>query len=198
MTKFKLFFSVISVVCVLVATSARGFSGPCSGPEPEPEFSQQSNLSPIRVADASFARHILNNCPTKRLDAKSRRPSTLYLWTRIEGGLEAVAKLRRDGRLPIIHRWYALVGTEIHADGYENIEVAESMGADAEKLLREVNNRSVFDWRTQSYKEHLLFEHSSYRVEVRDQKGAPIPCADNIGCELCEDGIKCAVRLDIQ
>lgn len=180
-----------------VATQAiNTFAAPCDGPDPLPDFSEGGALPIIRIADVAFTLNVQNNCPTERLDIKINKPEKLYLWMRLEGGTNALNLLRRDGRLPLKHTWIARVASRRYTDGQEEISIADGIINDVRGLESEVRRMTVFDWRTNSAKSRL-FTNASYLVEIRDNRNTPIPCADNLDCEPCDNGIKCGIRMTI-
>jgi len=168
---------------------------PCGGIDAAPPFADANQE--IRIADAAFSVSMNGHCPSMRLADGIKKPRILFFWMRLEGGRAALEKLKSEGRLPIRHRWVARVGSRSSLDGSEDIPATDAMGRDVLQLTNEANELSFFDWRTKTRKERI-FRNSSYRIEILDALDRPIPCAENLDCLPCADGIRCAVRMKIR
>ena len=190
--------ALILVWALWIANVSSFAEAPCGGVEAVPSFAEGNQE--IRIADVAFSRSMRGYCPSERLGAKIKKPKQLYFWMRLEAGLNAVEKLKKDGGLPIKHRWSAFVGHEIEPDWepeYEDIQATDAMGHDAVQLSSEVEVHGFFDWRTQTMKERT-YEGSAYKIEILDAHDNPIPCAEDLDCLPCKDNIRCAVVMRVR
>lgn len=196
--------AIVSVflLCFLAAPTAMAASS-CP-PPPEIQTAVVEKLtatSPIAVLQFQFTNDVSGRCPVTIASADFSTENGLVLWTNIVGGDEAIDMLRREGRLPLRHKWERFTGVhyvyteEPNAnDEFETareIPISRSIGRERLYLATEVAQRDFFDWRTWSRKQARSSE--VYRVTVIDRLGDPIPCIAALNCTPCANGAKCAM-----
>lgn len=206
------FGRVLKVVFSLLATLIApqyAHGAQCGGPKPSPPFSELAERGvEVRIADIAWTTDIINSCPSNRISGTIAAPDRLYLWMRLQGGDAAIAELKREGRYPLIHKWEISLGGAImpvpggadtEAEFYQtdSINVTRKLPGQRKVLAGETALKGDFDWRTWSYKRNL-HPGGYYRVKILDQKKKPVPCAEQLDCDLCEGGIRCAVLIDLQ
>ena len=160
-----------------------------------PPFAE-ANLD-IRIADAAFTQSMSGHCPGKRLAGNARKPKELIFWMRLEAGEAALEAMRKSGRLPITHKWWASIPGRPYLDGTENLPATEAVANDLSGLYNENRTKRSFDWRTQT-KKRRTFSNSFYKVEILDARGEPIPCAKHLQCLPCKNNVPCAIRLTVR
>lgn len=102
----------------------------------------------------------------------------LYLWMRVRGGREAFSQLKADGKLPIRHRWFKVVGTKVrYEQSTDAINLDVGSDATLQPLLTALAAHGSFDWRTWSMKEHV--SSGSWLVRLEYAKGDPVLCGDD-------------------
>jgi hypothetical protein len=104
----------------------------------------------------------------------------LCLWTRIEGGAEALSRLERDGKLPIRHVWKYWVGGVPDRD-FPALNDAVSLGVGSDKILKDLKQEAAakdgsFDWRTWSCKKRM--GPGEWAVEVNYRDSTPVQCGE--------------------
>lgn len=110
----------------------------------------------------------------------------LYLWMRVRGGREALDQLKAQGRLPIRHRWFKVLGTQIRYDQCTDV-INLDIGNEAtlQPLTTELTSRGFFDWRTWSMKDHV--SPGWWLVTLEYATGEAVLCGDD--AHKCEFGI---------
>ena len=158
-----------------LAAAALGFSASARS---EPSLRVAEVAWTTSVADRSYVDHL-----TATVDANTRP----YFWTRLEGNSAALETMRREGRLPIQHRWIHWIGgrwpdstREVPTEEWEAKLLAVGQIEIPERLAIEIESRQYFDWRTWSRRQTLT--PGLWEVEVVDNDGMPLPCK---GRDLC-------------
>ncbi len=124
---------------------------------------------------------------------KSGQP--LYFWTRIVGDESTLAQMEQEGRLPLRHVWYRVVGGMTVKEGtsapdderglaIDDIALSQTSGDVVAALRRELDLRDGwFDWRTWSMKEAPRAGY--WYVKVTDNKAQPLGCGEaRDGCRI--------------
>lgn len=155
--------AIVSVLLYfLLATPGATAASSCP-PPPEIQGAIVEKLtatSPIAVLQFQFTSAVNGRCPVTVASADFSTENGLVLWTNIVGGDEAIDLLRREGRLPLRHKWERFTGVEYvytdepnANDEFEvarEIPISRSIGRERLYLATEVAQRDFFDWRTWS------------------------------------------------
>jgi len=124
-----------------------------------------------------------------------RAGQPIYFWTRIIGDAATLAQMEQEGRLPLRHVWYRVVGGMAVQEGtsapdderslvIDDIALSQTTGAVIAALRRELDLRNGwFDWRTWSMKDAP--RPGYWYVKVTDNKGTPLACGEaRNGCRI--------------
>ena len=112
----------------------------------------------------------------------------IVFWTKVQATKEALDSLRKDGRLPIWHKWFVNCGAtfrfDVSKDPIDVIDLGSIPRETAVQQLQiEVDNRGYFDWRTWSRKERV--SSCWYTIKVVDNKDSILYCEEiKDDCEL--------------
>lgn len=112
----------------------------------------------------------------KLSDGSPAKP--LYFWTRLQGGPEALERLRQEGRLPIVHQWVHSTAVEQTVDEVDpdqegtHLSVGSIRGTGG--LASMVDASGAFRWRTWSLKQSVA--PGTWTVTVRYATGEPVMC----------------------
>lgn len=154
-----------------------------------PEALAAGNL--VEVLQAVWTDHVDTNTRRFGKTYQATAPAKpLYLWMRLKGSKEALARLEADGKLPIRHKWFRESVVGIDAEGVmqvvDNIPIPAARIETLEKLKIEVSARGYFDWRTWSEKENV--QPGQWRVTVVYADNSPVICGEDR--ESCEFSIE--------
>ncbi len=201
-------FFLFALAALIASTHA--YSAECGGSKPSPPFSEVAKGGfEVRIADIAWSTNIINLCPRNRLSGTIDTPNRLYLWMRLQGGDAAINKLKREGRYPLKHVWEVSLGGTILPDPgdeediktvfqqTDNINVTRKLPMQTKALKGEAKSKGTFDWRTWSGKKNL-YPGGLYEVKILDQQNRPVPCSQQLHCDPCEGGIRCAVFIKLQ
>lgn len=141
----------------------------------------------IEVGEFAWTNGVKEHQPLEKYSGEtSSRP--LYLWMRIEGKVQALERLKEQGKLPISHQWYQVIGGRQHwyrgQELKDEVEFSVGMNEKIDKLELELTNRSFFDWRIWSMKESPPPGWWIVRMVYADNK--PVQC----GTTDCEWSIE--------
>lgn len=131
----------------------------------------------VEVVASAWTGEVREREPVGVLDAAQRR-RPLALWTRLVGGQEALAQLKAEGKLPIVHRWSRLAPglgqLPDRATVTDEVQVAPDFKALIGGYEVEVLRRGTFDWRLWSMK--AAIDPGHWRVDVLYADGTPVRC----------------------
>ncbi|MBM4268238.1 MAG: DUF2914 domain-containing protein [Deltaproteobacteria bacterium] len=136
----------------------------------------------VWIADAKFGRAVVAREVKNSFTRSPEVVAPVSLWMRLEGSEGALDRLRREGRLPIFHKWYFQTGTDLDFEGTTDpidfIDLDVGRKDRVPELKLEDGERGYFDWRTWSVKQNT--HPGSWLVEVVDAKDDPVPCAESL------------------
>ncbi len=134
----------------------------------------------IEVTDVAWTDGVRDHQYLQQYD-ESAPCQPLYFWMRIQGKQRALERLRAEGKLPIRHKWFKLVGEYKNWEENPELKTAVnlSIGREAQlsKLELELENRAFFDWRTWSMKENV--RPGWWRVVLVYADDEPVQCGEN-------------------
>lgn len=147
------------------------------------------------VAEFAWTDGVAESREVARSLSSAHAGQPLYFWTRIIGDAATLAQMEQEGRLPLRHVWYRVVGGMPVQEGtsapdderslvVDDIALYETTGAVVAALRRELDLRNGwFDWRTWSMKQAPRAGY--WYVKVTDNIGRPIVCGEaRSGCRI--------------
>ena len=123
--------------------------------------------------------------------AASAPVQPLYLWIRVRGNRAALDRLEAEGALPIRHRWYRTIGSELidqEATFDQKLAIGSGKQSTIGALRREVEQTGYFNWRTWSNKESI--SPGLWEVRIVSDDGERVLCTSRATPKPCEPRIR--------
>jgi hypothetical protein len=190
MFRHKMVIAVPAALLALIAVSSTPADAPA---RPHGPVTQQPPVPLIEVDEAYFATGVGKDMEIIRPPfGPTAQQGPLYLWTRIKGSTKALAILEAAGKLPINHSWYyfpgGVYGGREDAIQTDAIDLSDSRADKIKALRLELAQRTFFDWRTWSMKEHV---HRGYwAVTLMYADGDPVRCGYR--------NVECTFRIEVK
>ena len=115
----------------------------------------------------------------------------LYLWIRVRGNRAALDRLVEEGALPLHHRWYRTIGSELIDEDStfdKALGIGSSKASTLRALQREVEQTGYFNWRTWSNKASI--SPGWWEVRIVSDDGEMLPCRVAGTLRPCEPRIR--------
>ena len=140
---------------------------------------------PVEIESYVWTDHVAKRQPARTYKVVARVRG-LYLWTRVKGNAQALDYIRRNGAIPVVHKWYRLNSRGMEYEGFDDIALDVGSQEDLRKLEGQVAQTGFFTWRVWSRKENLT--PGQWLVKIVTDEDDPVPCADGgtqrVKCEL--------------
>ncbi len=146
----------------------------------------------VTGVNPKWARGVVERAPTQAHDG-TRPRAPLYFWMIYEGREAALEYIRKNGTLPIYHKWSVRIAGKLELERpdqlyTEKITIPLAVGDKARKNLLaledSLKNAGKFQWRTWSMKKYV--SKGQWKVEVLyEEDGQPVQCEDQGQLKPC-------------